>query len=326
MKVVITDCNFESFAEERAMCQRDGHQLEIFQCKTPEEVRARTADADALLVQYVPITEAVLANLSRCQVIVRYGIGLDNIDLVAAKAHGIPVCNVPDYGSEEVADHAVALALTLARRIPLLDDSIRGGRWLATTPTPLLSLRDICFAVAGAGRIGRATLERMRAFGCKLAAHDPFVSERELASLGVEKFSCEDLFAKADILSLHLPMSAATHHFVNRARLRSMKQSAILINTSRGGLVDTLALAAALEANEIAFAGLDVFEREPLEPDHPLRTCKNAVLTPHLAYYSAASVIRLQRFAAEEVERALRGQPLRCECAGVSGGTSSASP
>lgn len=314
MKVVITDCTFESFAEERRICERGGHELVILQCKTPAEVLAQTGEADALFVQYVSITEAVLANLKRCKVIVRYGIGINNIDLAAAKKHRIPVCNVPDYGIDEVADHTTALTLALLRQIPFLDHAIRHGQWPAATPTPMLSCRGLCFAVAGAGKIGRATLERMRVFGCKLAAYDPYVSEAELKALGVEKVSLDELFSKADVLSLHLPLTDETHHLVNRDRLSAMKPSAILINTARGGLVDTHALAEALANGKISQAGVDVFENEPLEMNHPLRTCPNAILTPHIAYYSVASIVRLQRFAAEEVERALQGKPLRCEC------------
>src|SRR5205085_805669 len=140
-----------------------------------------------------------------------------------------------------------------------------------------LSCKDMCFATAGAGRIGRAMLERMRAFGFRLGAYDPYVSEADLKALGAEKLSLDDLFAKADVLSLHLPLTAETHHLVNAARLKAMKNHAILINTSRGGLIDTHALAEALKAGEIGHAGIDVFEKEPMEPDHPLRSCKNAL-------------------------------------------------
>jgi D-3-phosphoglycerate dehydrogenase len=317
MKVAISDCNFASFGEERAMCDREGHKLEIFQCKTPEEVITKAADADALFVQYVPITESVLASLTRCKVIVRYGIGLDNIDLSAAKKHGIPVCNVPDYGIDEVADHAAALTLSLLRQILFLDGAVRAGHWPSATPTPMLSCKGMTFGVAGAGRIGRAVLERMRVFGFNLVAYDPYVSGEDLAALGAVKLSLDDLFVRADVLSLHLPLNADTRHLVDRGRLHAMKKHAILINTSRGGLIDTRALAEALDAGRIGHAGIDVFENEPLEPDHPLRARKNAILTPHIAYYSAASIVRLQQLAAEEVARALAGKPLRCECAGV---------
>lgn len=315
MKVVVTDCNFESFAEEQAVCDRNGFELVIQQCKTAEDVISHCADADALLVQYAPITEEVLAALTQCKMIVRYGIGVDTIDLEAAKKHNVAICNVPDYGIDEVADHAAALALTQARQIHYFDKSIRNGEWPAGTEKPMLSLSDMTFTILGAGRIGRATLDRMRPFGFKLAAYDPFVSKQELAEIGVEKLELDEAFENSDIISLHMPLIEQTHHLVNTERMKQMKTSAILINTSRGGLIDTKALATALDNDDIAFAGIDVFEAEPMEQDHPLRACKNAVLTPHMAYYSAASIVRLQRYAAEEVERSLRGEPLRCQVA-----------
>ena len=315
MKVVVTDCNFESFAEEQAVCDRNGFDLVIHQCKTAEEVIEHCSDADALFVQYAPITAEVLANLKNCKMIVRYGIGVDTIDLEAAKANNIAICNVPDYGIDEVADHAAALALTLARQIPYFDGAIRAGEWPAGTPTPLLSLSDMTFVALGAGRIGRATLERMRAFGFKLAAYDPFVSAEDLQAIDVEKLELDEAFEKADIMSLHLPLIKETEHLLNAERFKSMKNSAIVVNSSRGGLIDTKALAEALRVGEIAFAGIDVFEAEPMEADHPLRDCKNAALTPHMAYYSAASIVRLQRYAAEEVERCLKGEALRCQVA-----------
>lgn len=315
MKVVVTDCNFESFAEEQTICNRNGFDLVIHQCKTADEVIANCADADALFVQYAPITETVFAALTQCKMIVRYGIGVDTIDLEAAKKHGVAICNVPDYGIDEVADHAAALALTQARQIPYFDSAIRAGEWPASTPTTMHSLSDMTFAVLGAGRIGRATLDRMRAFGFKLAAYDPFVSAEDLAAIGVKKMELDEVFTEADVLSLHLPLIKETEHLVNAERLKAMKSTAIVVNTSRGGLIDTHALAEALQAGEIAFAGIDVFESEPMEADHPLKGCPNAALTPHMAYYSAASIVRLQRYAAEEVERCLKGETLRCQVA-----------
>ena len=315
MKVMVTDCNFESFAQEQTMCQRNGFDFSIFQCKTEEDVIQNCQEAEALFVQYAPITRNVFASLNRCKIIVRYGIGVDSIDLEAAKEFGVAICNVPDYGIDEVADHAAALALALARQIPFFDQSIRAGDWPAATPTPLLSLSDMTFTALGAGRIGRATLDRMRPFGFKLAAYDPFVSAEDLKNLGVTKLELDDVFAQSDIISLHLPLIKETQHLINTEKLKKMKSNAIVINTSRGGLIDTHALASALNEGEIAFAGIDVFEAEPMETDHPLRRCKNAALTPHMAYYSAASIVRLQRYAAEEIERALKDEPLRCQVA-----------
>ena len=311
-RVVVTDCNFTSFSHEEAACREHGAQFERLNCRTPEEVIDGAKDAAALLVQYAPITGDVLERLSKCEIIVRYGIGVDTIDLNAAEAAGIAICNVPDYGFEEVADHAAALALSLCRQLSYFDRSIREGAWPASTPTPLHSCRDMTFGVVGAGRIGQALVERMKIFGFNCIAYDPFIAPTELAKIGVESCGLDSVIERSDVLSLHLPLTAETRHIIDAGRLAQMKSSAILINTSRGGLIDTHALADALRTGAIAHAGIDVFETEPLAADHPLRSCDNALLSPHMAYYSTASIDRLQRLASEEIGRALAGDPLRC--------------
>lgn len=315
MKVVITDCNFKSFVEEQRICEANDFELVKMQTLDAAEIIAEAQDADALLVQYAPITAEIFEHLDECKILVRYGIGVDNIDLEAAKARGVAVCNVPDYGRNEVADHASALALALARQLPAFDRAIRNGEWPADTPTPMDALENLRFGAIGAGKIGMSTLTRMAAFNFKLAAYDPFVPDETLIEKGIVRMTLDEIFEHADILSLHLPLNKETHHIVNTERLKQMKSSAVLINTSRGGLINQRELAAALQAGEIAFAGIDVHEAEPLEADHPLRDCPNALLTPHMAYFSDASITRLQRFAAEEVERCLLGHPLRCQVA-----------
>jgi D-3-phosphoglycerate dehydrogenase len=173
------------------------------------------------------------------------------------------------------------------------------------------AFREMLFATAGFGRIARAVLERAHAFGFRLGAYDPFVPENVMLSAGIIPLSRDELFAKADVLSLHMPLTPENHHFVSKELLESMKPSAILINTSRGALVDTRLLAHALEKRTIAYAGIDVFETEPLGVAHSIRACENALLTSHMAWYSEQSVPRLQRMAAEEVARGLRGEPLK---------------
>lgn len=314
MKVVISDCNFAgNFEEEKSVCQRAGFDLEIYQHKNEEDIIEVTKDADALLVQYGIYTDLILSKLEKCKVIVRYGIGVDNIDLEAAKKYGIPVCNVPDYGIAEVADHASSLALSLARQLPFWDSAIREGQWPASTPSELKSFSDMNFVTLGAGSIGRETIKRMQAFGFSCLSYDPFVSKSDLETIGVRKVELDEAIGTADILSLHLPHNKETHHLIDSAMLQKMKPTAVLINTSRGTLVDTEALAKELNDGTIASAGIDVFESEPMESDHPLRGTKNVLMTPHISYYSAASVLRLQRYAAEDVERALKREPLRCQ-------------
>lgn len=315
-RVLITDHQFRHVEEEERVIGAAGHELAVAQAHDPEAVIAAADGAQALLVQWAPIDRRVLEHVAgTCRVVVRYGIGVDNVDLDAARELGVPVCNVPDYGVDEVADHAAALALTLVRQIPAIDRRVRSGVWDLTGATPMPACAERTVAVAGAGRIGRAFLERMRPFGFRLAAYDPFVDAADLAALGVRSLSLDELFAEADVLSLHLPLNDDTHHLVDAARLRAMKPVAIVVNTARGGLIDCRALARALDERTIAYAGLDVTEPEPLPDDHPLRRCDNAVLTSHVAWYSDASMPRLQRLAAEEAVRALAGQPLRCRVA-----------
>lgn len=310
-KVCITDHGFPNVDQEKAILFEAGASLEIAQCKTAEEVIAACAGADALIVQWAPITRAVIESLPACKVILRYGIGVDNVDLAAAGEHGIPVCNVPDYCIDEVADHTLALALSLARQLPQTDAAVRSGVWKITPPSSFPAFREMIFATAGFGRIARAVLERAKPFGFQLAAYDPFVSAAEFAAAGVRQLSVEEIFSEPGILSLNLPLNSETSHFVNESTLRAMKKGAVLINTARGGLINTKALAAALRQGVIAGAGIDVFEAEPLEADHPLRSAPNTILTSHTAWYSGGSVPELQRKVAEEVVRGLSGAPLR---------------
>jgi D-3-phosphoglycerate dehydrogenase / 2-oxoglutarate reductase len=308
MKIVITDSGFGNIIPETATIADAGIDLVSAQCKTAEDVIRAAADADGIIVQWAPITAIVINNLGRCKVIVRYGIGVDNVDLAAAKQKGIPVCNVPDYCIDEVADHTVSLALAQARQLLQIDARTRAGVWKIYPDKPMPSFSEMTFATAGYGRIARAVLDRARIFGFKVAAYDPYVAP---PSDRVALLSLDDLFRQADILSLHVPLLPETKHLVNAGRLVQMKPTAIIVNTARGGLIDTAALARALQAGTIAAAGLDVFESEPLEKDHPLRKCPNALLTSHVAWFSETSVPKLQRLAAQEAVRALRGEPLR---------------
>lgn len=308
-KVVITDYGFKNLDNEKQVLQTAGYEVVTAQCKTEQEVIAAAAGADALLVQWAPVSPAVIDSLEHCKVIVRYGIGVDNIHLDAAKEKNIPVCNVPQYCIDEVADHTMALALSLCRQLGATREQMQ-QQWKITPPEAMEALRYRWFVTAGFGRIAREVMARARGFKFKLAAYDPFVSAEVMAEFGVEKLTLEEAFAKADVLSLHLPLTDATRHLVNEKSIQQMKQSAIVINTSRGGLIDTYALAAALQQHRIGGAGLDVFEAEPLPAVHPLWTAPNTALTSHTAWYSEASVPALQQLAAEEVLRALTGKAL----------------
>jgi D-3-phosphoglycerate dehydrogenase len=262
------------------------------------------------------VTEKVIQQLRCCKVIIRIGVGYDNVDLEAARARGIPVCNLPDYCIAEVADHALALALAQARALPFLDRCIRQGAWEPILPHPMPSFSEMNFGVLGYGRIGRGVIARARPFGFHLLACDPYLSESEFPS-DIRRCVLEALLAEADILSLHVPLTPETRHLMNAERLAAMRPTAILINTSRGAVVETQALAEALQAGRLAAAGIDVFETEPLPLNHPLLACPNALVTPHHAWHSRENKPKRYLMAIEEAIRGVRGEPLRSCVNGV---------
>ena len=309
--VCLTDYGFKTVDVERRIIEAAGAELRTAQCKTAAEVLAFARDADVILTQWASIDATVIASLTRCRGIVRYGIGVDNIDVAAAKARSIPVANVPDYCIDEVADHAVALALALVRQLPATDQRLRSGVWKITPPAPMPSLASMTFATAGCGRIARAVLKRAAVFGCRLAAYDPFVPDAVFEAENIARLDADTLAEEADVLSLHLPLTEGTRHFLDGTRLGRMKPHAVVVNTARGGLIDTQALAEALAGDRPGFAGIDVFETEPVAPDHPLLSRPNALLTSHTAWFSNESILKLQEFAAREVARWVAGEPFK---------------
>lgn len=303
-KVLITDYGFTDIQQETALIAGAGFSVQSAQCKTAEEVLQHGSDAVALLVQWAPVNAAVIDGLQHCRLIVRYGIGVDNVDLEAAKRKGIVVCNVPDYCIAEVADHTVSLALALARQLTATHNRTISGEWKIIPPLPARPLYEMKFATVGFGRIAREVQKRVGAFGFRKLAYDPYIPGEDMAAQGVSYAGFDEIVETADIISLHLPLTPPTRHLVNRDVLKRMKKGAIMVNTSRGGLIDTEALAHALAEGRLS-AGLDVFEEEPLPVTHPLMTCGNVILTSHTAWYSERSVPTLQRMAAEELVRGL---------------------
>jgi D-3-phosphoglycerate dehydrogenase len=260
--------------------------------------------ADGVLVQFATIGADQMDAHPRWKVIGRYGVGVDTIDLEAATRRGIRVVNVPDYCEEEVATHAAALALASVRRVPQADRLVRAGGWSdwrALTPIPALS--EATLGVVGLGRIGRETIRMLRPFFGRIVGYDPFVSE----VAGVELVPLEAVVAEADVLTLHLPLTAGTRHLIDAAAIARMKPGAHLVNVSRGGLVDTAALAAALREGRIAGAAVDVLETEPADPADPLLDAPGAIVTNHLAWYSDRSEPRLRRLLAERCAAVLAG-------------------
>lgn len=313
-RMVVTDHIFAELAFERAAAKELGTDLEVFSVTTEEETLNALRDADIALVNFAPVTEAVLAVMAPGAVIVRYGVGYDNVDLEAADAHGIAVCNVPDYGGDTVADHAVTLALMLLRKITQFDRILGAGGW--TSPpelAPILASGQTTVGLLGTGRIGLAVAKRLQPFGFEVVAYDPFANPETLKDLGIESVPLEALFKRSNLISLHAPATPETLKVVNARNLSLMQPGSYVVNTARGALVDQDAVLAALESGQLAGVGLDVFDPEPLPEEHGLRSNPNAILTPHAAFYSEQSLQNLQRLAAEEAIRAGRGEELRCQ-------------
>lgn len=313
LKLVVTDQAFGNTRYEQAASEAAGASFAEYQCRSEDEALEAVRGANAVINNFAPMTHRVMQAMAPGAVIVRYGVGVDNVDLAAAKALGVRVCNVPDYGVEEVADHAAAMTLALARKLDPFGTGIRRGEWkIAQMVDGLRSLRDTTVGLIGLGRIARAYAARMAVFGCRIVGFDPYVPDEHARAAGVEPMPQAQVLACANVLSLHVPLTPETRHMINAAALAQMPQGAILINCSRGGLVDEAALGEALVSGKLSGAGLDVFEQEPLPAPSPLRTSPHTLLTPHAAFFSDASVDTLQRLAAEEALRGLRGEPLRC--------------
>lgn len=312
-RVVVTDHAFVDVVHERAAAERAGAAFEVHACSTPEETTAAVRGADVAIVNFAPIGAEQLAAMAPGATVIRYGVGVDNVDVEAAARLGVAVANVPDYGVDTVADHAAALLLSLLRRVPHYTRGIREEGWVAPASVgPVRSFTETTIGLLGAGRIARALADRLRPFGFRILASDPYVPTELAAEHGIELRPLDAVVAASHALSLHLPATPETHRMVDDALLERAQPGLVIVNTSRGSLVDEHALARALQRGTVAGAGLDVFDPEPLAADSPLRDCPGAVFTPHAAFYSTTSLDNLQRLAAEEAERALAGEPLRC--------------
>ena len=309
--VVITDSDLADEGIQESILGAAGLSVRRVACRTQADVIRDASDASALIVQWAPITGAVLGELPACRFVSRLGIGYDMIDVDAATAHGVAVANTPDYCVEEVAAHTMALALSLCRRVPELDRSVRLGRWsVAQDGGTACRPSQTVFAVVGYGRIGRRVARTAQAAGFDVVVHDPGISPAAIAADGLRAVSLDDALASAGILSLHVPLTDATRGLVDERALRSMRPGSYVVNTCRGGLVDEDALARSLRSGHLGGAALDVFRHEPLPDAHPLREAPNVLLTPHAAWYSPAAVAELPVRAAEQVVAFLAGRPV----------------
>ena len=308
--MVICGLDHANMAEEQDVLARAGVRLVVVPARTEAEYLERCGEADALLIQYGAVTRRVLEGLPRVRVLVRYGVGVDGIDLAAATDQGVPVVNVPDYGTDEVANHAVALLLALARKLARLDRQTRSGGWDVFRVGPVTRLAGQTVGIVGCGRIGSAVARKLGGFDVRLLGCDPHIAT---FPPGVQPVAFERLLAESDYVTIHCPLTAETRHLFDAESLGWMRPTAVLINTARGGIVDTAALVAALQQGLLAGAGLDVLEQEPLDPASPLLRMEQVIVTPHAAWYSEEGRSDLKRRAAEEAVRVLRGErPRHC--------------
>ena len=270
-------------------------------------------DLDIVMVRDIPVMDAeAIGRLRKGGGIVRYGVGVDTIDLEAAKQHGVKVANIPDYGADiEVADHAAALTLSLVRRVVTRDAQVRSGQWNIGQKEPIYRIAGSTLGLLGFGKIARAYLARMRGFGIgRVLVYDPYITDDFAAGFGAERADFDDICRSAQIISLHAPATAETRNLVNARTLALMNEKTCLVNTSRGALIDSAALAEALAAGKIFGAALDVIDKEPIGEDCPLRHLENVILTDHTAWYSEATVRTLQEKAAQAaIEMLTTGTP-----------------
>lgn len=299
--IVITDCDHPSIELERSIFSAAGYETRLAQAHTPGQVIEAGRGAAALLTQYAPVTAAVFEALPDCRVVGRYGAGVDNIDVGAASERHVGVVSVPDYSITEVSDHALALLLALSRGVVGLDRAVHAGVWDFRAAGEIRRTGTLLLGVVGMGRIGRALATKAQAVGFRVIGHDPFLTAVE----GIPLVALDELLASADAVSLHLPLSDATRHMIDAAALARMRSGVLLVNTSRGGLVDQAALLTALESGHVGGAALDVVESEPLGADDPLLALPNVVVTPHAGFYSRESLEELKRRVADGIVRTL---------------------
>ncbi len=306
-KVLLTDYVWESVDMERQILGNDVSLVPL-QTKKPEEFIAEAADCVALLNTYAgPITADVMAKMPQCKIIARYGIGVDTIDLEAATKAGIIVTNNPTYCIDEVAEHTMALLLSAARKITFYDRQVRSGRWAVPPGKPIQRVNGSTIGLVGYGNIARAVAVRAAAFGMKVLYADPFIKQGQLDTPGT-KVEIDQLLAESDFVSLHPPLTSKTRGLVSDDAFGKMKKSAVLVNCSRGPVIDTAALVRALDAGKIAGCALDTVDPEPLPDAHPLRGRDNVIINPHAAWYSEQAMKGLQGGAPGEVARVLSGQ------------------
>lgn len=288
-------------------------------CDTDADLDDEAASADAIILWHnMPLTAQAISRLKNCRAIIRNGVGYDSVDTAAASAHGIAVCNVPDYGTEEVADHAIALALALCRQLFPLDAEAKALGWSIRTGYKMQRLSDLTFGIVGLGRIGTATALRAKALGFRVCFYDPYLPNGVHKAVGVERVPTLDaLLMRANVLSLHCPLNDETRHMIGERELALLPDAAFVVNTARGAIIQKTAILEALRQGRLGGAGLDVVEDEPLRTPEEAAT-PHLIVTCHAAYYSEASRLEMRTTSARIALASVSGAPLENVVNGVS--------
>jgi len=307
LQVAVSDSVFPNLDPARAVLSKIGAQLSLAEEAKPEAILRVSRDADALMATYAKITAEMIRQMTRCRIISRFGIGVDNVDIPAATERGIVVTKVPDYCIDEVSDHAMALLLSAVRKIPFANSMVHAGKWEMPAVVPIHRLRGTVLGLVGFGRIPQLVAPKAQSFGMRVVSFDPYVPKDVFERARVESVEFRELLKISDYISIHSPLLPETQGLFNADAFRQMKPHAYLINTARGPIVDEAALAQALDGGQLAGAALDVMAKEP-PTSSPLFGRPNVIITPHTSFYSEESLVDLQTKAAEEVVRVLKGE------------------
>jgi D-3-phosphoglycerate dehydrogenase / 2-oxoglutarate reductase len=298
-KVVITDWEFEDLRyEESVLNQTDGIEIVAANCRNEDEVIKACQNADGIINQYAPLSRRVIESLENCKIITRYGVGVNTIDIDAATEKGISVANVPDYCMDEVADHALAIMLSWIRKVVVANNQVKEGNWDFKVTRPIYRLRGRTLGLIGFGKIPQALAEKVKPLGLNVIAADPYYPPQDAKRKGVTLVSLENLLELSDIISVHAPLTPATKGMLGKEQFARMKKKPLIINTSRGPVINEGDLIEALTLGQIAGAALDVIEEEPISNRHPFLSMDNVILTPHVAWYSEEAEAEMRTKAA----------------------------
>jgi D-3-phosphoglycerate dehydrogenase len=306
--IAVTECVFPTLDPAKAALARLNPTYRMSKSVNADDILEVARDADAILVTYAKITREIITQLTKCKAIGRFGLGVDNIDLVAAKEKGIAVNYVPDYCIREVSDHTMALLLSLIRKVPLSNKLVQTGRWEMPAVVPIRRIEGTTLGLVGFGHIPRLVAPKAQAFGIKVIAYDPYAKPEVFKAANVESVDFDTLLQRSDYVSVHAPLTPATRGMMNADAFAKMKKGAFVVNTARGPLIDEPALIAALDTGQVGGAGLDVVATEPLAKDSSLLGRDNVIVSPHTAFYSIEALDELQEKCASDVARVLSGE------------------